>query len=199
MFKDKITTAEKLGEIKENYLSRLGSYDYTVYVCGGGGCISSHCEEIENALRDEIEQKGITKSINILQTGCMGICAAGPMVLVEPGRIFYTKLTPEKTRDIVNRHLKDGEVAEEYTFFDESLRRHVPVIDDIEFFKAQQKLVLDNCGSIEHSDIKAYIARDGYLAAQQALSGKSPKEVIDEVKRAGRRGLSHRGKAAKRV
>ncbi|HBU12851.1 MAG TPA: hydrogenase, partial [Clostridiales bacterium] len=133
------------------------------------------------------------KSINILQTGCMGICAAGPMVLVEPGRIFYTKLTPEKTRDIVNRHLKDGEVAEEYTFFDESLRRHVPVIDDIEFFKAQQKLVLDNCGSIEHSDIKAYIARDGYLAAQQALSGKSPKEVIDEVKKSGLRGRGGAG------
>ncbi len=193
MYKEKIKTAEKLQEIKEKYQARLQKYDYNILVCGGGGCISSHCAEIEEALRDEIEKSGVEKSINIIQTGCMGICAVGPMILVEPGRIFYTKLTPDKTREIVNSHLKDGEVIEEYTFYDESLHKFVPVLDDIEFFKSQVKIVLDNCGSIEYGDIKAYIANDGYLATFKALTEHDPKWVVDEVKASGLRGRGGAG------
>ncbi len=193
MYKETIKSAKKLQEIKEEYLKKEQQYNNSILVCGGAGCVSSDCAAVQEALRDEIKKSGIDKKINIIETGCMGICAAGPMLLIEPERIFYTKLTPEKTREIVKKHLRDGEVLEEYTFYDESLHKHIPNIDDIEFFKSQLKIVLENCGSIEYSDIKAYIARDGYMAAAEAIGQKSPEWVIQEVEKSGLRGRGGAG------
>ncbi len=193
MYKDKIVTADDLGRIKKEYLDKQSQYEYNVLVCGGAGCVSSNCAEIQDALRDEIELACPDKKINIIETGCMGICAAGPMILVEPGRIFYTKLTPEKTREIVRSHLAEGNIIEEYTFYDESLHKYVPVIDDVEFFKAQVRIVLDNCGTIEYGDIRAYIAHDGYQAAYQAFKQENPEWIIDEVKKSGLRGRGGAG------
>ncbi len=193
MYKERINNAADLGNIKKEYNDKASRYEYNVLVCGGAGCVSSNCAEIQEALRDEIEKTCPDKKINITETGCMGICAAGPMILIEPGRIFYTKLTPEKTREIVASHLKEGNIIEDYTFYDESLHKHVPVIDDIEFFKAQLRLVLDNCGVIEYDDIRAYIARDGYLAAYNAFTGSTPETVIEEVKKSGLRGRGGAG------
>jgi len=193
MYRSAIRTSEDLKAIKEKYDKKQDKYDYNVLVCGGAGCVSSNCEAVEKAVLDEIEKSNIQKNINVIQTGCMGICAVGPVMLIEPGRIFYTKLTPEKAREIVGGHLKEGKILEKYTFYDESLHKHVPVIDDIEFFKSQVRLVLDNCGSIEYGDIRAYIARDGYLAAFRTLTEKSPQDVIDEVKKSGLRGRGGAG------
>ncbi len=190
---ERIENLVQLLQIKEAYLQRSAQYCHQVLVCGGAGCISSHCDEIVVALKNSLSVNQLTQDVLVTVTGCMGICAVGPVMLILPERIFYTNLTPEKTKEIVKAHLCEGRVLEQYTFYDQSLERHVPCIDDIEFFKAQIKIVLDNCGLIDFNDIQAYIARDGYTALANALSKQSPQEVIDEVKRSGLRGRGGAG------
>jgi NADH-quinone oxidoreductase subunit F len=189
----KITTLKQLNDIKEKYLAENEKYKFNVLVCGGGGCVSSNCQEVDDAIRSELSILGLNDKVNVIQTGCMGICAVGPVVLILPQRIFYTQLTPKKAKDIVNRHIVNGEVCEEYTFFDKSLQRYVPCIDDIEFFKLQTKLVLENCGAIEFGNIDAYIAKDGYVAAANAILSKDPEKVIVEVEKSGLRGRGGAG------
>lgn len=193
MYSKLINTVGQLEEIKSKYNKKLESYPLNLLVCGGAGCVSSGCAEVEAVLREEIEAIGLSSKTNIMQTGCMGICAAGPAMLVFPKRIFYTNLTPEKVREIVKKHFGKGEVQEQYTFYDQNLGKHVPVIDDIEFYKGQTKIVLDNCGSMEYGDIRAYIARDGYLAMAKALLERTPQHVIDEVVASGLRGRGGAG------
>ncbi|MDD2489604.1 MAG: NADH-ubiquinone oxidoreductase-F iron-sulfur binding region domain-containing protein, partial [Bacteroidales bacterium] len=190
---NKITTIDQLNEIKKKYLAENGKYKFNILVCGGGGCVSSNCQEVDDAIRNELNALGINDQVNVFQTGCMGICAVGPVALILPERIFYTQLTPKKAREIVNRHIVGGEVCEEFTFFDKSLQRFVPCIDDIEFFKLQTKLVLENCGMIEYDNIDAYIAKDGYVAAGQSILEQNPEKVIVEVEKSGLRGRGGAG------
>lgn len=190
---EKINSIEQLATIKQKFIGNQNKYKYNVLVCGGGGCISSNCQEVENSLNNQINNIGLSDKVNVFQTGCMGICAVGPVVLILPQRIFYTQLTPEKAIDIVNRHLANDEVCTEYTFFDQSLQKNIPCIDDIEFFKAQTKLVLENCGMIEYDNIDAYIAKDGYVAAINAVKGKNPESVLVEVESSGLRGRGGAG------
>ena len=100
---DTIKTLDQLLDIKNKYLSEYKKFKHNVLVCGGGGCVSSNCKEVDDAIREEINAFGINYQINVIQTGCMGICAVGPVVLILPERIFYTQLTPKKAKDIVKR------------------------------------------------------------------------------------------------
>ncbi len=189
----KIMSLESLHEIKAMYETRMCSYKKNVLVCGGAGCVSSSCDEVIRAMQEQLSTCGISNEINVIKTGCMGLCAVGPVMLVLPDRVFYTSLDAKKAKDIVNSHFVGGNFIEEYTFYDPSLSRYVPIIDDIEFFKSQIKIVLDNCGIIDFSDIDAYIAKDGYIAAFNALKNQSPQHIIDEVKTSGLRGRGGAG------
>jgi len=184
----KIKSIAQLEEIKQDFLKKQENYKYQVLVCGGAGCISSNCADVEKAIKHEIKEQGIEKDIKVFQTGCMGICAMGPVILVLPDRTFYTEVNPEKAKEIVQKHLVKNTPIEEYTFYDKTLLKHIPKIDDIEFFKHQVKICLDLCGIIDYTDIKDYIAHDGYLAAAKAISGMSQEEVVKEVEISGLRG-----------
>lgn len=190
---EKIKKIQQLTELKDAYLKKQSSYKYNILVCGGAGCISSNCAEVENAFTDEIQKLCLSNEVNILQTGCMGMCAIGPVALILPDRIFYTKLDDEKVRKIVNQHIVNKKIVEEYTFYDSTRLKHIPCIDDIDFYKAQVKIVLDNCGIIDYNDIAAYIAHDGYMAAAKAITGMSQEEVIKEVETSGLRGRGGAG------
>ncbi|MDR1916192.1 MAG: FAD-dependent oxidoreductase [Synergistaceae bacterium] len=188
-----IKNAKDLEEIKNSYRQKLESYKYQVLVCGGAGCVSSGCAEIRLAIEDELANLGLSGSTIVFETGCIGTCSVGPVMLVLPERIFYTNMTPEKVRKVVKSHLLDGEILKEYTFYDSSLKINVPHIDDIEFFSQQVKIALRNCGEIEHSSIEAYISRDGYLAAANYLTGKTGADAVDEVKKSGLMGRGGAG------
>lgn len=188
-----ITQARQLSEIKKAYLDRQESYIRQVLVCGGAGCVSSHCQQVQKALNDALEENGLTEQVQVLVTGCMGTCSAGPVLLVEPDGIFYSKMDPEKVADMVSRHLVDGEVCMEYTFYDAYQKKRVPKLDDIAFFKEQVRVALRNCGRMEFSSLEAYIARDGYAAIAKAVTGMRPADVVDEMKRSGLRGRGGAG------
>ena len=188
-----IKSIAQLEAIKNDFQKGQEKYKYQILVCGGTGCVSSNCAAIESAINEELQEQGIAKDVRVIQTGCMGICALGPVMLVLPDRTFYTELNPEKAKEIVQSHLVKNEPIEEYTFYDKTLLKYIPKIDDIEFFKAQVKIVLDLCGIIDYTDIKDYIAHDGYLAAAKAITGMSQEEVVKEVEISGLRGRGGAG------
>lgn len=123
----------------------------------------------------------------------MGTCAVGPVMLIMPEGIFYTKLTPQSTREIIKAHIAEGRVLEEHTFYDNVLRTHVPKMEDITFFKEQLRIALRNCGVIAYDDIRAYIAKSGYMAAAKALLEMDGSGVIAEIKKSGIRGRGGAG------
>ena len=174
-----------LGKIKQEYEQKRAGKKYHILVCGGAGCVSSGCGEVEDAVKAALEEFKLTDKAELIETGCMGTCAVGPVMLIQPEGIYYTRLTPEKARAIVAAHLGEGRIREEYTYFDRSLGEYVPKMDDIPFFKQQVKIALRNCGQMEHGSIEAYIARDGYLAAANALTSKTPADIVQVVKESG--------------
>jgi len=188
-----IKSIAQLEEIKDEFRKNLEKYKYQVSVCSGTGCFSANCMDVKNAIHDELKAQGSEQDVRVYQAGCMGICALGPVALVLPDRTFYCKLDPEKAKEIVQGHLINGTPVEKYTYFDKTLLKHVPKIDDIEFFKAQMQIVRDLSGIIDVTDIEDYIAHGGYLAAARAMTEMSQDDVIKEVEISGLRGRGGAG------
>ena len=193
-----IERVSQLEEIKRAYLDRQAGYARQVLVCGGAGCVSSHCQEVQQALIEALEANGLTDTVQVLVTGCMGTCAAGPVLLVEPDGIFYTKMDPAKVADVVQRHLLDDEVCMEYTFYDAYRKKRVPKLEDISFFREQVRVALRNCGRMEYGSLDAYIARDGYAAIAKAVTSMSPQDVVDESRIPHRREVGGRPESSRR-
>ncbi len=182
-----------LEAVKASYLEENSKYSHKVLVCAGAGCISSDCGKVEAAVVEELNNMGLQNDVRVYETGCMGTCAVGPVMLILPERIFYTELTPESAARVIREHIGKGNVLEEHTFFDKSLNKRIPCIDDIDYFKEQVKIALRNCGVIEYSKIDAYIAADGYFAIAGLLAGKKPIDVVEEVRRSGIKGRGGAG------
>jgi NADP-reducing hydrogenase subunit HndC len=159
-----------------------------VLVCAGAGCISSNCKAVQSALLDELKILGIEDEIKVVETGCMGPCDLGPIMVVYPEGIFYCKLVPEDAREIAREHLLKGRIVPRLLY-------HVPGTgevsqekDEIGFFEGQTRIVLRNTGLINPDIIEEYIGRNGYVALGTVLSKMKPDEVIDVIKKSGLRG-----------
>jgi NADH-quinone oxidoreductase subunit F len=189
----KIHSAKKLEEIKAEFRRAEKQYDHTVLVCSGAGCVSSNCVEVYEALVKELDAAGIAAKTKVKRTGCIGTCAVGPVVVVQPEGVFYCQLKPENVRAIVRQHLVQGKPVKELTYTDRNIGEKVPLIQDIDYFKRQLKVVMKNCGSIDFSSLEEYIANDGYAALAKVLSSMTPDQVVDELLKAGLRGRGGAG------
>jgi NADH-quinone oxidoreductase subunit F len=170
--------------------------DYTqthVLVCTGSGCIASGALEVVAALREEIQRIGLDAECKVIETGCLGPCAVGPVAVVYPEGVFYQGLKPEDAAEIAEEHLLKGRVVERLTANGAAAGERVRHLQDVPFFSKQVKIVLRNCGVIDPQRIEEYIARDGYGALCRALIGMTPEQVIAEVKRSGLRGRGGAG------
>lgn len=179
---------QELASIRDAYMKRVGQYDWIVTICSGAGCISSKCGEVSKAFEEQLENNGLIDRVLIKQTGCMGICDAGPMMMVSPGNVLYCRLEASMMEDLVEGHFLQGRIMEEMTFFDTSQGKYVPYLNDIPFFKGQEKVVLKNCGVLDYGSMEEYISRDGFLALDKALHSMTPEDVIEEIKKSGLRG-----------
>ena len=182
-----IKTKEDLDSRKSAYRESLRKYKYKVLVCGGAGCLSSNCAEVQAALKECLKKNHLEEDVCLLETGCIGSCAVGPLIIIEPEGILYTNVTPSMAWEILESHIISGHVIEEYTFYDLALNKNVARKDDITFFKEQTKIALKNCGTIDHGSIDAYIAANGYQAICKVLQG-SREDVVRVVKESGLRG-----------
>ena len=175
-------------EIASAYQAEREGFPHHVYVCGGGGCISSNCIQTRDALVEYLTEKELTDTVGTTFTGCMGLCALGPVMVVEPEGVFYVKVTPQMAREIVDRHILGGQIVEEYTFYDPNLKKHIPYKKDIPFFSEQVQIALRNCGHVDFSSLESYIAAGGFSALGKALTEMDRAAVVNEMKLSGLRG-----------
>lgn len=162
-------------------------------ICGGAACLSSHSQELKAKLTQVIDANGLTDEINIVETGCMGPCELGPVMVVYPDGIFYIQLTEGDVEHIVEEHFLKGRPYREKMWQTPEARRIVEVKKQIPFFEKQKKIVLSNCGLIDPEDIDEYIAQGGYEALGKALTQMSQDELIEEMVRSGLRGRGGAG------
>jgi len=168
-------------------------YRANLLICEGTGCTASQSGNVLAALRHAIGRAGLEKEVQIVQTGCRGFCAMGPVVMIFPEGVFYCLVTPEDAETLVTETLLKGRVVERLTYTDPLTHQHVPHYADIPFYAKQQRISLRNCGLIDPENISEYIARDGYSALMQVLGALSPQDVLDEVKASGLRGRGGAG------
>ena len=140
-----------------------------VLVCGGTGCTSSGSQAVQKAFTENIEAYGLSEEVKLVQTGCFGLCALGPVVIIYPDGTFYSRVTPEDVKEIVEEHLLKGRIVERLVYNDTGAKETVEenanvALSDTIFYKSQNRVVLRNCGVINPEDINEYIAMDGYAA-----------------------------------
>ena len=169
-----------------------------VLICGGTGCTSSGSMKIADKLADEIKAKGLDEEIKVVTTGCFGLCALGPIMIIYPEGTFYSKVTIEDVPEIVEEHLLKGRIVERLVYSDEgesdSNGDNVSVsLSDTTFYKKQNRLALRNCGVINPENIEEYIAMDGYFALQKVLTQMTPDDVIETILDSGLRGRGGAG------
>ena len=183
-----IKSINDLEKIKKGFNKKMAQYKHHIYVCGGGGCVSTNCMQTRDAIIGCLHEHNLEDKVAVSFTGCMGSCAVGPVILIEPDGVFYTQVNVRRAYEIVETHLVEGRIIEPYTFYDTNLQRHIPYMKDIPFFKEQVQIALRNCGKIDYASFENYIARDGYFSLAKALANMTPQQVADEITKSGLRG-----------
>ena len=192
-------TIEELNKIREEKKKELDLRKNTksdtrekhILVCQGTGCTSSKSPEILAKFKQLIEEKQL-KNVRVIKTGCFGLCAKGPIVIIRPEDTFYAMLTPDDCEEIIQSHIIEGNIVKRLLCkdIDGSV---VEKLDDLNFYKKQKRIALKNSGVINPEDIDEYIAFDGYLALERVLLEMSSDEVIDIVTKSGLRGRGGAG------
>ena len=168
-------------------------YRTHVMVCGGTGCTASGSGKIQEALVSEIKKKGLEDEVKVVQTGCFGLCELGPIMIIYPGDVFYSRVTVDDIPEIVEEHLLKGRVVERLVHEDEVTREKTTSLDDTSFYKIQKRVALRNCGVIDPENIDEYLAMDGYTALEKVLTTMTPDDVIQCLLDAGLRGRGGAG------
>lgn len=165
-----------------------------VLVCGGTGCTSSHSDKIIEKLHEEIKANGLEEEVEVVRTGCFGLCALGPIMIVYPEGAFYSRITPEDIPEIVSEHFLKGNIVKKH-LYQETIQEDgsIKSLNETRFYSKQMRLALRNCGVIDPENIDEYIARDGYKALGKVLTEMTPSEVIDLVLASGLRGRGGAG------
>ena len=186
-------SAQKQAEEKKHSLDTTGSYRAHILVCGGTACKASNSEAIYHALNQEVNTRGLANEIKVVETGCNGFCAAGPIMVVYPGGTFYQRVTTEDVSEIITEHMVNGKPLERLMYHDPVTGKIIPRMQDIPFFGRQQPIALKNRSLIDAEQIDEYIGNDGYMGVVKALTEMTPDEVIEELKKSGLRGRGGAG------
>ncbi len=168
-------------------------YKSHVLVCGGTGCTSNNSRKIREELKKQLGDNNLQDTVQIVETGCFGLCASGPVVIVYPEAAFYSNVKVEDVTDIVQQHLIRGKLVERLLHKEKEGEPPVKSLTDTEFYRRQTRVALRNCGVINPENIDEYIAFDGYQALIKCLTEYSPQEVIDIIKQSGLRGRGGAG------
>ena len=192
-------TLEQIHEIRKSKREELdlrvnlkaNTTEKHILVCHGTGCTSSKSPKIIENFRNRLKEKNI-ENVKVIQTGCFGLCAKGPIVIIRPEDVFYAHVKPEDCEEIINTHIVEGKIVERLLCQDIDART-VKQLDELNFYKKQERIALKNCGIIDPENIDEYIAFDGYKALEKVLFEMTPEEVIKEVTDSGLRGRGGAG------
>jgi len=165
-----------------------------ILVCGGTGCTSNHSLDVVKAFETHLKEHGLQDDVKIIQTGCLGLCAKGPVVVVHPGSVYYEEVDPEKVEAIVNEHIVGGVPTDKYMLKEETTDGSpAKTMTESDFYTKQERIALRNCGVIDPENIDEYIATGGYEALGRCLTEMTPDEVIQTVLDSGIRGRGGAG------
>ncbi len=159
-----------------------------VLVCGGTGCTSSNSLKIIAKLEEEIAAQGLTEEVKVVKTGCFGLCALGPIMIVYPEGCFYSRVTVEDIPEIVSEHLLKGRIVTRLLYDETVGKDEIKSLNETDFYKKQVRVALRNCGVVDPESIDEYIAQDGYQALAKCLTEYTPEQVIQIVTDSGLRG-----------
>ncbi|MCQ2435127.1 MAG: NADH-quinone oxidoreductase subunit NuoF [Oscillospiraceae bacterium] len=163
-------------------------YDKQVLVCGGTGCTSSNSMKVIEKLEAELSANGLTDKIQVVKTGCFGLCALGPIMIVYPEGTFYSKVNVDEIPRIVKEHFIDGNPVKEFLYEETVTDNGIKPLQETAFYKKQLRLALRNCGVIDPENIDEYIGRQGYEALGKVLTTMKPEDVIQSILDSGLRG-----------
>ncbi len=181
--------------VEERYRSERGALPVRreVLVCAGGACLSCRAASVAEAFAEAIRERGLEERARVVNVGCMGLCEAGPLVLVSPDGVYYPKVDPAQVPRIVEEHLAGDTPVEELELTWEGPDGRVLRSREVPFFARQLKIALRNCGVVDPASLEEYIALDGYAALAKVLFELEPQQVLDELKRSGLRGRGGAG------
>ena len=183
--------AEKRKELDLRKNTKADTREKHILVCQGTGCTSSKSPEILENFKRIIKEKNI-QNVRVIKTGCFGLCAKGPIVIIRPEDTFYAMVKPEDCEEIIESHIMNGKIVERLLCKDIDGSK-VQKLDDLTFYKKQKRIALKNCGVINPEDIDEYIAFDGYRALARVLAEMNGDEVIDIITKSGLRGRGGAG------
>lgn len=163
-------------------------YRSHVLICGGTGCTSSGSEQLLNVLQDEIDKNGLSSEVQVVKTGCFGLCALGPIMIVYPEGSFYSMVQVDDVPEIVTEHLLKGRIVKRLLYTETVTEDGIKSLNDTDFYKKQQRVSLRNCGVINPECIDEYIANHGYEALGKVLTEQTPDDVIQTIMDSGLRG-----------
>jgi len=165
----------------------------TVLICGGTGCSSSGSAKIIAKMEAEIKAAGLENEVKVVTTGCFGLCALGPVVIVYPEGTFYSRVEEKDVAEIVSEHLLKGRIVKRLAYDETVKTDEILSLNETAFYKKQKRIALRNCGVIDPENIDEYIGTDGYQALGKVLTEMQPQEVIDLIKASGLRGRGGAG------
>ncbi|HOH69929.1 MAG TPA: NAD(P)H-dependent oxidoreductase subunit E, partial [Sedimentibacter sp.] len=164
-----------------------------VLVCGGTGCSSSNSALIREKFIEKIKEVNLDNEVQVIGTGCFGLCEVGPVVIIYPEGSFYARMTVDRVDEIVEEHLLKGRIVRKYLYDKSATEEKIKALSEVDFYKKQMRVALRNCGRINPENINEYIGRDGYMALGKVLTEMTPDEVIKLVKDSGLKGRGGAG------
>ncbi len=191
LINERINTPDDLKKIRETICASAEFNKEKIFVCAGGGCIASGSMKVKDALISELQKKGLSDKVAVVETGCLGPCAVGPVIVIAKDGTFYQNVAADDAVAIVHDHLLGGRIVEKLIHVADDVKQQK--MDEIPFFKNQKKLVLSNCGKVNPNKISDYIAVGGYSALSKVLTSMSSDETIAEVGASGLRGRGGAG------
>ncbi len=184
----KINSAADLEEIRKALVSRTDPAKPCIAICAGAGCSGLGNAQVISAFRDQIEKHGLASKVDIRATGCHGFCEQGPNVAIYPEEIYYVQVTPQDVPEIVSQTVIGNKVVERLVYTDPSTGEKAVHLNDIPFYKKQNRLLLGDNLKIDPQRIDDYLSIGGYSALSKALFEMTPEQVLEEIKKANLRG-----------
>ncbi|MBW2710376.1 MAG: NAD(P)H-dependent oxidoreductase subunit E [Deltaproteobacteria bacterium] len=189
----KIKTIKGLEALRKRLLKDRKKIQSTLVMCGGTGCQASRCQNVIDAVKDELDKQGLAKSVSIRTTGCHGFCEQGPLMVIEPENTFYCHISPDDANEIVTKTIRDGEVVERLLYTDPVSGKQIQTEAEIPFYRAQDRHLLAQNRLVDPCSIEDYIAMGGYAAFAKALFEIAPDSIVKEIKDSGLRGCGGGG------
>ncbi len=183
-----LTSSEDLRRLREQLARHREENRTTITICAGTGCLACGCEPVTNAFKEALKQSLLEHDVEIKTTGCHGFCERGPLVVIQPGGIFYQKVRPADAKLIVDQTIKGQKLVNRLLYKDPLTKEVIVHEKEIPFYKKQMRLIFGKNGFMDPTSINDYILLGGYQAVARALTAMQPEQIIEEVKKSGLRG-----------